>query len=137
MSGVPPESLPAITEAEWAVMGVLWRLRNAALGDVVAALEGQTAWKPRTVQTLVRRLVDKGAVERVIVGRDHRYRPAVEEAACRRAASRSFLDRVFDGQLAPFLATFAGRAELTPGELEALRGLFPEKEREPESEERK
>jgi BlaI family penicillinase repressor len=134
MTGSSPETPPAITEAEWTVMRVLWRSRDVALGDVVAALDGQTDWKPRTIQSLLRRLVDKGAVERVVVGRDHRYRPAVEESACRLAASRSFLDRVFDGQLVPFLATFAGRAELTPEDREALRKLFPEED--PEQEER-
>ncbi len=110
-------------------MRVLWRIGEGSLADVVSGLEGQTEWKPRTIQSLLRRLVEKGAVRRVVEGRDHVYRPAVEEQACVHAASRTFLDRMFEGKLAPFLATFVGRAEITPEEIEELRKLLGEEER--------
>jgi len=112
-------------------MRVLWRLGQGSLAEVVTGLEGQTHWKPRTIQTLIRRLVEKGAVERIIDGRDHVYRAAIDENACRHAASRSFIDLVYEGKLAPFLANFVERADHTPEEIAELRKLLEEAEEYP------
>jgi len=111
-------------------MRVFWRLGEASLSEVVAQLEGQTDWKPRTIQTLIRRLVEKGALNRNVQGRDHLYSPAVDEKECEHAASQTFIDRVFEGKLAPFLATFVERANYTPEEIEELRKLLDDQSHE-------
>ena len=54
--------MPRISDAEWRVMEVLWRVGEATANDVVAMLEAQAEWKPKTVHTLLRRLVHKGAL---------------------------------------------------------------------------
>ena len=105
-------------------MKVFWRLGEATVADVVAELEGQTDWKPRTIQTLVRRLTQKGALTYEERGREYLYRPTVEEKDCEHAASRSFIDRVFEGKLAPFLATFVEKEDFTSEEIEELKKLL-------------
>ena len=64
---------PRISDAEWTVMKVLWERGTSTLGDVVKELEGRLAWKPRTVQSLIRRLTEKGALAVEGVGREFRY----------------------------------------------------------------
>ena len=106
-------------------MRTLWRLGSATAGEIIADLAGRMDWQPKTVQTLIRRLVQKGAVEFGQSGRERVYRPAVEERECELQASQSFLDRVFDGQLAPFLANFAARrGDLSEADLAELRKLL-------------
>lgn len=104
-------------------MKVLWELGEASLGDVVRELD-HPDWKPRTVQSLVRRLVEKGALAVEAQGRDFRYRPAVSQNECQMDEGRSFLQRVFDGQLTPFVAALVDRRQISKDELKQLRALL-------------
>ena len=119
--------IPQISDAEWRVMRVVWRLGEATTAQVIAELDGKTSWKPKTIQTLIGRLVQKGALEFEKSGREHRYRPAINEETCSREASRSFLDRVFDGKLAPFVANLVEHQDFSPEELEELKRVLEEK----------
>ena len=120
---------PRITEAEWTVMRVFWDRGEAGLGDVVRALEDRLHWKPRTVQSLMRRLVEKGALISESQGRDFRYRPAFSQDECQFDEGRSFLQRVFDGRLTPFVAAMVGKEEVSRDDLRALRALLDDAEK--------
>jgi len=121
-SKAPPA--PKISDAEWTVMKVLWDRGASTVAEVVKELEGRLHWKPRTVQTLVRRLADKGALAVESVGREFRYTPAVAQDQCQHEESRSFLKRVFDGRLTPFVAGLMEREEVSKEDLEALRKML-------------
>jgi BlaI family penicillinase repressor len=54
---------PKISESEWLVMRVLWSKSPLAAQEVFEQLEAATKWKPKTVKTLIDRLVKKGAVK--------------------------------------------------------------------------
>lgn len=124
----PAEEIPRISDAEWTVMRVFWARHEATSSEAVAALEAETHWKPKTIQTLIRRLVQKGALAYEKMGREFLYRPAVDEKTCERAASREFIDRVFAGRLAPFLANFVESDECSDEDLAALKRLLNETE---------
>ena len=128
MTRTNPNREPRISEAEWTVMKFFWKLGPMGMGEAMKALEGVLHWKPRTVQTLIRRLVDKGALHAESQGRDFRYHPAVSQEDCQREESRSFLHRVFDGRLAPFVAAMMDREEVSRDELAALRQLLDDAE---------
>lgn len=121
--------LPSISDAEWVVMAEFWRAGEATAREVVTALEGRQHWKPRTVQSLINRLVGKGALTHEQRGREYVYRPAVEESRCVHEASRTFVDRVFSGKLAPLLACFLERGKVSQSELEEIRQLLKEDRR--------
>jgi BlaI family transcriptional regulator, penicillinase repressor len=116
--------LPAITDAELVVMKVVWRKPPVTANEVVAALGSRTEWKPKTIQTLLSRLVQKRALAYEKRGREYLFRPLMNARDFGHAASRSFLRRVFDGEIAPFLACFLEREELTPTEISELRRLL-------------
>src|SRR4051812_9605647 len=101
------KSLPAISDAEWIVMREFWQRGDSTVADIVRALAGRMHWKPRTVQSLINRLVRKGALSFTKLGREHLYAPAVAESECVLEASSSFVDRIFGGRLAPLVACFA------------------------------
>jgi BlaI family penicillinase repressor len=118
---------PRISEAEWAVMRIVWRQPPVTANQVTAALATRMQWKPRTVQTLLSRLVRKGVLHFKKQGREYWFSPAVKESDCVHRESRSFLQRVFGGELAPFLATFLEREPLSESELAELRRILDEK----------
>src|SRR5438552_2522896 len=118
---------PQISDAEWIVMKVVWAQAPVTANQVVEALDDRTDWKPKTIHTLLRRLVKKGALAFEKRGREHLFRPLVDAQHCRHAASRSFLHRLFDGEIAPFLATFLEHEELTRAEIEELKRILEKK----------
>ena len=127
----PPKTVPApkISDAEWTVMKIFWERGSSTVAEVVRELEGRLHWKPRTVQTLVRRLAEKGALSIGTEGREFRYAPAIAQNQCQHEESRSFLRRVFDGRLTPFVAGLMEREEVSQDELTALRRMLDEAEK--------
>ena len=125
-----PPSPPKISEAEWEVMRVLWDLGEAEAHEVVQEVGRVRDWSDRTVKTLLARLVRKEALdfEPVGKGKRYRYRPLVSREDCVRAESRSFVQRVFGGDVSPLLATFVRDGELSKAEIAELRRLLDEEE---------
>ena len=123
-------NLPRIAPSEWAVMKVLWEQEDRSAAEVIAALEPESDWHPKTVRTLLDRLAAKGAVARVKRAGCYRYSPCVREADCVREEGRSFLKRFFGGGLHPMLAHFLDESEVSEEELAELRKLLEAKAKE-------
>ena len=124
------ERLPEISDSEWDVMNVLWASdAPLAANEVVERLAGVRDWSPRTVKTLLNRLINKGALTYEAQGKRYLYRPRVPREQCVREETRSFLSRVFANAPGAMLLQFVEQAKLTPGEVEALRKLLEKKAR--------
>jgi len=121
--------LPSISDAEWEVMHVLWERETATAQEVHEALDGGRRWSPRTVKTLLSRLVKKGALRYDVEGKRYLYRPRVSREQCVRAESRSFVERVLGGSASPLLVAFLRESKLSAQEIEELRALLDEKAR--------
>ena len=134
--------LPQISDAEWEVMKVVWDHGPLTAGDVVRHLSalrdagagsggGEPAWAPRTIKTLLSRLVKKRAVEVKASpdGKKFLYRPRVSREECVRQESRTFLSRVFGGAAAAMLLHFVDETPLTAEELAQLKKLLARKEK--------
>jgi BlaI family penicillinase repressor len=125
---------PAITEAEWHVMKILWDhpAQWLAAAEIVEPVAASRGIHHRTVRTLLARLVKKGAVEtRADSAAAYHYRAKVTHDAVVRAEARSFLSRVFDGNAAPALVHLLNQArdQLSPREIQELRNLLNKKEK--------
>ena len=110
---------PQLSGAEWEVMKTFWRQGPQAARDVYAGLPEGHGWAYQTVKTMLSRLVRKGALAYDQIGNSYLYRPVHTREEMTRAATQSFVDRVFDGALKPFAAYCVEEAR--PEELEAIR----------------
>ena len=119
---------PRISEAEWEVMKICWSRSPASAQEIIDALAPQD-WHPKTVKTLLNRLVKKHALGFRKEGRAYLYHPLVAEKDCVAAESKSFLDRVFGGSLQPMLAHFVGSRKLSSREIAGLESLLKRKEK--------
>ena len=119
--------IPRIADSEWKVMQVLWEKGPQTANDVVDALSRQVKWKPRTIKTLISRLVKKGAVKVTEEGYRYRYSAAVNEPACVRSETKSFVRRVYQGAMKPALAAFLEDADLSPEEIDDLQKILHHK----------
>ena len=117
---------PALTDAEARVMAVLWQLRTATVGDVVAALAPERAVSYSTVQTILRILEDKAYVEHDKVARAFIYRPVVDERQARRRALRHLATRLFNGSPSLLVMNVLNDEEMDPDELQRLKRLIEE-----------
>jgi BlaI family transcriptional regulator, penicillinase repressor len=119
---------PAISDAEWDVMNVFWSAQAPlTANDVVAGVAAAREWNPRTVKTLLNRLINKGALAYEARGKHYLYRPKVTREQCVREQTRSFLSRVFGNAPGAMLLHFVAEAKLTPDEVEALKRLLDKK----------
>lgn len=51
--------LPQISEAEFEVMKIVWQRAPVNTNEITECLEKTTSWSPKTIQTLIKRLVNK------------------------------------------------------------------------------
>jgi BlaI family transcriptional regulator, penicillinase repressor len=113
-----------ITDAESAVMGVLWDEAPLEGEEVAARLKDQE-WSRTTVRTLLARLVQKGAVEQAkAAGKRDQFSPLIDRATYQHAESRGLIDRLFGGKVSPLFAQLAERADLTPQDIAELKALI-------------
>ncbi|WP_373309143.1 MULTISPECIES: BlaI/MecI/CopY family transcriptional regulator [Paenibacillus] len=119
--------LPVISEAEWEVMKVLWQNSPLTANEVIDALAAYMDWSPKTVRTLLNRLVAKEAVAFHPDSRPYSYYPLITEEECQKAETKSFLQRIYRGSLKPLLVNFLKEEELSPAEIEELKRLLDEK----------
>lgn len=115
---------PRISAGEWEVMEVLWDGHPLPSGEIVAALAATHGRHPKTVRTLLGRLVSKGCLSFERAGKGYRYSPTVSRAACVREESESLVERVFAGDVKSALLHFVESAELSPGDLAELRSVL-------------
>jgi BlaI family penicillinase repressor len=119
--------LPRIADSEWRVMQVLWEHGPQTANGVVSTLSGEVKWKPRTIKTLISRLVKKGAVKVTEEGYRYRYSAAVDESACVRSETRSFVRRVYQDAMKPALAAFIEDADLSDKEIDDIQKILNQK----------
>lgn len=116
-----------ISDAEWLVMKVLWEESPLTTTKIIDRLKTETNWSPKTIHTLIGRLVKKEALG---VNKDaplYQYYPLVSQEDCMREETKSFLHKVYGGSFHLLLANFVNNENLSPQEIEKLRSLLDEK----------
>ena len=113
-----------ISEAESLVMQVLWDEHPLAAEDVVAALAREQRWQEATVKSLLNRLLGKGAIAAEKDGRRYLYRPVLAREDYVASESKTLLDRLFDGRVAPLVQHFSERRKLSKRDIAELKRLI-------------
>jgi BlaI family penicillinase repressor len=121
------KNVPGISNTEWLVMKVIWNLGECPASRIIEELTGSTDWKPKTVKSLISRLLKKKAIGYREENRTYIYYPLVTEEQCIRAESQSFLDRVFGGQTNMAIASFIQNNRMSKQQIDELRKLLDEK----------
>jgi BlaI family penicillinase repressor len=114
-------SLPKISEAEYEVMKVIWKHAPISTNEVVERLADQCDWSPKTIHTLLKRLVDKKALTYEKDSRVFVYTPLIREEDYVSEQSASFLDRYYGGDLGAMVVALAGQGKLSDQEINALQ----------------
>ncbi|MBC5745854.1 BlaI/MecI/CopY family transcriptional regulator [Lachnospiraceae bacterium MD308] len=120
-------TLPQISEAEFEVMKIVWKHAPISTNEITEKLLQTTSWSPKTIQTLIKRLVTKGALTYEKQSRMFVYTPTVKENEYIRQESNSFLNRYYDGDITAMVSAYLENDKLSESELDTLRALLSQK----------
>lgn len=116
--------LPQISEAEFEVMKVIWKYAPISTNEVTEKLTQTTDWSPKTIQTMLKRLVTKKALTYEKQSRVFVYTPLVPETEYIRQESNSFLNKYYNGNIVSMLTSYFEDDKLSKTELDTLRHLL-------------
>lgn len=116
--------LPKISETEWKVMKIIWNNPYITANEVIDILDDSVAWKPKTVKTLLNRLLNKGAIHFDKEGREYKYYPLISEDECIKEENKSFLDRVYNGAFKTMIVNFIEDQDLTKEDIDELKKIL-------------
>lgn len=119
--------LPQISEAEYEVMKIVWKYAPISTNEITEKLLKTTAWSPKTIQTLIKRLVTKGALAYEKQSRMFVYTPLVDENEYLRQESSSFLERFYNGDITTMVSAYIADEKLSEAEIEHLRSILEKK----------
>jgi BlaI family transcriptional regulator, penicillinase repressor len=126
-----PKNQP-ISEAELAVLKVLWELSRGTVREVRDILLGQGRdWAYTTVQTLLNRLEAKGHVRVERSGSVNIYRPAVSREQFAQQRLSNLAEELYEGAASSLVLALVEGTRFTPAELEQFRKLLDQLEQEP------
>lgn len=114
-----------ITDAELELMKLLWRENPLTAREITQRLLPHKQWHRKTVNTLLSRLEKKSAisVDREKDGVNY-FSPLVAETTYMQSATSHFVDRLFGGNIAPLLASFAESRPLDSDQVSVLQDLL-------------
>ncbi|HGM3507509.1 TPA: BlaI/MecI/CopY family transcriptional regulator [Clostridioides difficile] len=118
------KKLPQISEAEYQVMKIVWQYAPISTTEVIEKLAKTSTWSPKTIQTMLLRLVKKGALTYEKNSRVFVYTPLVKEEEYVATESRSFLNRFYNGTLNSMVLNFLENNKLSEDDIEELREIL-------------
>lgn len=116
-----------LSDAEWDVMQVIWSQGRVTAADVINAIAEEKGWNHRTVRTMLSRLVDKKFLTYEAEGNRYVYKAHVTRQRCARSESRSFVNKVFGGDVTSLLLHFVDDSDLDADDLNKLREALKSK----------
>ena len=117
-------TITEISKTEFEVLEVLWQQHPASANEIIAKLNENKEWHEKTVKTLLNRMVKKGAIGFEKQQRTYIYTPLLERDSYTLKESKSLLERMFSGKIAPLVAGFAKSDELSKQDISELKELI-------------
>lgn len=116
-----------LSEAEWAVLNILWSGRSFSLKEVTTALKEVNGWNKNTVYTYLTRMEKKGLVS-IERSQDKPYSAAVTKEFCAQKERSELLDKVYGGATGDLIAAFLKESSISTEERDRLKKMLDDME---------
>ncbi len=123
---------PDITEAEMEVLKALWKSGGGTVRDVAEVLPKNKTRAYTTLQTLLKRLEDKGAVAVEKGSVPHVYRAMVTRQGLMKSRLKSMAEDLCDGAAGPLLMALVDSKKFSEKELASFKNLIEKLDNEGE-----
>ncbi len=107
------------------VMQLLWEKGPSPAKELCVAAAEAYGWNKNTTYTVIKTLVEAGAIERGEP--DFICTPLISLEEVRKTETKSFLEKFYQGSAKAFFSAFLEDENLDPEELEVLKKLINEK----------
>ncbi|HAM81815.1 penicillinase repressor BlaI [Ornithinibacillus bavariensis] len=124
------KNVPRISEAEWEVMNILWKKSPQTANEVILALQDKIDWKPKTIRTMLDRLVQKNVVGVHKDQKVYTFFPLYSQDECQQAEAKSFIKRIYGGTLKSLLVQFMEEDSLTVEDINELKSILENSKKE-------
>ena len=115
-----------LSDSEWKIADCLWNNESMTITELTHELSPDTGWSKNTIITLLKRMIDKGAVTYVQEDRAKRFCPVIDRTEAELEETTSFLDKVYKGNVGLMISNLIGSEQLTEEQLEELRKIIKE-----------
>lgn len=115
-----------ISDAEIEILQQLWEQSPLTAQDIIDRLQliqGDQV-HPKTVKTLINRLLNKGALGFHEKSRKYYYFPNIAKDAFYSEKTSSFLNKFFNGEITPLVSFFTQQKKLNENDLAELKQLL-------------
>lgn len=116
--------IPRPTDAELAILRVLWELGPSTVRQVHEFLRSARGLQYTTTLKLLQIMTEKGLTDRVIEGRSHVYTARQEKEETQRRLVDDLLDRAFGGSAAALVMQALESNPATAGELDEISRMI-------------
>ncbi len=113
-----------ISESEQQLLDILWKQNPLTVGQLIERVQVHTDWHANTIKTMLTRLTKKGAITRAKDGGRYFYSPGITREDIVLEETEGFLARFFDGKLAPLVAHFASKKEMSKEDLAEIESVL-------------
>jgi len=124
--------IPKLSPANLEIMKIIWRLGEASVNDVFEAINTHKKDKLRrtTIQVQINRLEEYGWLKHREIGRTHYFRAVRGKEKTERDIIIDIKNRVFSGSRMDLVKSLLDDSDLKPEEIQELRDLLNEYEKE-------
>jgi len=116
--------LSPMSPAETEILRFVWQIGEATVQQVCDQLPPKRNIAYKTVQTLLRRLEDKGYIQHKMKGKAYVFFPAIKREDVVKRTVVDFLDRLFGGDPRPLMQFLAEDGKIDAEDIERLRKLL-------------
>ena len=113
-------------DSEWKVMQTLWEENDLTAKELSLRLAQRVGWNKNTTYTVIKKCIDKGAIER----REPNFvcHAAITKQQAQKEEADSLVDKVFGGSAELLFASILSDRSLSKDELARLRALVEAQE---------
>lgn len=121
MSNNPTKEI-RLHEGELNVMELLWSNKVLAAKDISKIIKEYIGWEKNTTYTVIKRLIDKGAVEREDPG--FLCSAKVTKREIQNIETKALLKKMFNGSLSTFITDYLDYQTLTASQIIELQRII-------------
>ena len=123
------ENYSELTDAEWAIMKVLWEKESCTAGEVQETLQEERNWAYSTVKTTMDRMLKKGYLELSKIRNLQLFKSRISQSTAKSGELKRIAQRAFGGGIVPMMQHLLENENLSKSDLDQLRKLIDDSDR--------
>jgi len=117
-----------LPDAEFEIMKIVWQNEpHMSTNQIISWLGPDKTWKPQTVLTLLVRLIEKGFLDSIKVGKERTYSPLITREEYLRFETGSFFDKLHGNSIHSLVSSLYDGRKLPDEEIADLKNWLDER----------